>query len=533
METKKYLEEGKAILGLELGSTRIKAVLIDEEHRPIASGACEWENRLEKGIWTYDLEDAWQGIRVCYRNLKTEVEKNYGVRLNKLAAIGISGMMHGYLPFDKDGRQLAGFRTWRNTMTQEAVVQLSDLFSFNVPQRWSVAHLYQAILNREEHVGQIAFMTTLAGYVHWKLTGEKVLGIGEASGMFPIDSEIRDYDQKMVADFQELLLVKEAGIDLIKIFPKVLTAGQEAGRLTAEGAGLLDPEGDLTEGILMCPPEGDAGTGMVATNSVGVGTGNVSAGTSIFAMIVLEQKLKKVYEQLDLVTTPSGEAVAMVHCNNCTSDLNAWVELFGEFAGCFSEGVDKNRLYEILYQKALEGEKDCGGLLAYNFYSGEHIVGLQEGRPLFVRTPEASFTLGNFMRSHLYSALATLKIGMDILQKEEGVVVKQIYGHGGLFKTKGVAQSFLAAAVGAPVAVMETAGEGGPWGMALLATYMSRKQEGETLEVYLRDKVFFQEPESILSPDSEDVKGFECYSGRFLRGLSVEREAVNKLASPT
>lgn len=529
MKVKEFIEQGKAILGLELGSTRIKAVLIDKEHKPIACGSYEWENQLIDGIWTYDLEKAWKGVQTCYQELRKDVMERYGVSLKKVEAIGISGMMHGYLPFDKEGKLLVPFRTWRNTMTQEAAEKLSQAFQFNVPQRWSIAHLYQAVLKGEEHVSQIAYMTTLAGYVHWKLTGEKVLGIGEASGMFPVDKDKKDYDRQRMEAFHKLDEVKAYPWNIREILPKVLVAGENAGTLTGEGALLLDVSGELEAGIPLCPPEGDAGTGMTATNSVGVRTGNVSAGTSVFAMVVLEKALENVHEELDIVATPAGDSVAMVHCNNCTTDLNAWVQLFGEFAALAGRKIKKDELYGMLYQKALEGEKDCGGLLTYNFYSGEHIAKVNEGRPMLIRKPSADLTLANLMRTHLYASLSTLKIGLDILLKEENVKVDRIYGHGGLFKTKGVAQKILAAVVNAPVAVMETAGEGGPWGMAILASYMVHKKEKETLEQYLKENVFVNSQGEVLEPEEEDVKGFEAYMKDYVRALELERKAVEIL----
>lgn len=529
LQMKELIASGKAVLGLELGSTRIKAVLIDEGHNPIASGAYEWENQLINGIWTYDLEEAWKGIRVCYHELIKDVLDKYGVVLKKVKSIGISGMMHGYVPFNVKGELLVPFRTWRNTMTEEAVKELSELFRFNVPQRWSIAHLYQAILSGEEHVSEIAYITTLAGYVHWKLTGQKVMGVGEASGMFPIDAVTKDYDAEMLDKFSNLEKVRDFSWNIREILPKVLVAGESAGVLTEEGAKLLDITGELEAGIPMCPPEGDAGTGMVATNSVGVRTGNVSAGTSVFAMVVLEKALEKVHEELDIVTTPAGDNVAMVHCNNCTTDLNAWVKLFGEFASYLGINVDKNELFGKLYKKALEGDKDCGGMVAYNFYSGEHIARVNEGRPMFVRTPSANFNLANFMRTHLYASLASLKIGLDILLKEEQVKVDRIYGHGGFFKTKGVGQSVLAAAFDAPVAVMETAGEGGPWGMAILASYMAHKEEGETLEDFLNNKVFADSKGEVMEPVAEDVAGFEEYMKVYVSALEAERKAVETI----
>ena len=530
MENRELIKSGKAVLGLELGSTRIKAVLIDEAHNPIATGAYEWENQLVNGIWTYDLDEAWRGVQACYWELKKDIFNKYGVSLKKVKSIGISGMMHGYVPFNAEGKLLVPFRTWRNTMTEEAVKELSVLFNFNVPQRWSIAHLYQAILSGEEHVSEITYITTLAGYIHWKLTGQKVMGVGEASGMFPIDATTRDYDAVMLDKFSNLEKVKVMPWDIKDILPKVLVAGESAGVLTEEGAKLLDESGDLEPGIPMCPPEGDAGTGMVATNSVGVRTGNVSAGTSVFAMVVLEKALEKVHEELDIVTTPAGDNVAMVHCNNCTTDLNAWVKLFGEFASCMGVKISKDELYGTLYRKALEGDKDCGGLVAYNFYSGEHIARVNEGRPMFVRKPDANFNLANFMRSHLYASLSSLKIGLDILLKEEQVKVDRIYGHGGLFKTKGVAQGILAAAFDASVAVMETAGEGGPWGMAILASYMVNKEDNETLEDFLNNKVFADSKGDVMEPVAEDVAGFEEYMKLYVSALEAERKAVETIS---
>ena len=528
VERKDEIVSGKTFLGIEFGSTRIKAVLTDADHTPIASGSHEWENRLDHGIWTYTMDDIWGGLQDCYRDLKKDVKEQYGVTLTKIRAIGFSAMMHGYLAFDKAGELLVPFRTWRNTITEEAAAALTKEFSYNIPQRWSIAHLYQAMLNKEEHVKDIAFFTTLAGFIHWKLTGEKVLGVGDASGMFPIDSNTKDYDAAMLDKFDAL--AEPYGFDwsLRDILPKVLVAGENAGTLTAEGARLLDTDGELEAGIPVCPPEGDAGTGMAATNSVAVRTGNVSAGTSVFAMIVLEKALKNVHTEIDLVTTPSGEAVAMAHCNNCTSDLNAWVNLFKEFAQNFGvEDVDMDQLYGTLYNKALEGDKDCGGLLAYNYFSGEHITGFEEGRPLFVRKPDSNFNLANFMRVHLYTALGALKTGLDILMKEEDVKVDKMLGHGGLFKTEGVGQKIMAAAVNAPVSVMKTAGEGGAWGMAILAAYMLDKAEDETLDTYLSDKVFAGEEGTTIAPDEKDVEGFDEFIKQYQKGLALERVAID------
>ena len=526
---KSAILSGKTAMGIEFGSTRIKAVLVDESHQPIAMGTHDWENRLENNIWTYSLDDIWNGLQGCYKSLTDDVKEKYGVALTTIGSIGFSGMMHGYMAFDKDGKLLVPFRTWRNTMTGEACNELTPLLHFNIPQRWSIAHLYQAILSGEEHVKDITFFTTLAGYIHWKLSGEKVLGIGEASGMFPIDSTIRDYDKKMIAQFDELIAPKGFDWKLEAILPKVLCAGENAGTLTAEGAKLLDPTGILQAGIPMCPPEGDAGTGMVATNSVRVRTGNISAGTSIFSMVVTENALANVHEEIDMVTTPDGNPVAMVHCNNCTSDLNAWVNLFDEFAGKFGMKIDKNDLYGTLYREALNADTDCGGLMAYNYFSGEPVTGLNEGRPMFVRTPNAKFTLANFMRSHLYSAMATLKIGNDILLKEEHVKVDSLMGHGGLFKTPVVGQQLMAAAFNSPVTVMDTASEGGAWGMAVLAAFMQEKAADETLPDYLSNRIFAGQTGTTIEPKAEDVAGFDAFVEKYKSTLVAEKAAVEGL----
>lgn len=528
-QIREVIESGKAVLGLEFGSTRIKAVLIDEEHSPIASGDHEWENRLDNGIWTYTLDDIWNGLRDSFRKMAEDVKEKYGVELTDIGAIGFSAMMHGYMAFDKNGHLLVPFRTWRNSTTGEAARALTELFQYNIPERWSIAHLYQAILNEEKHVKDIDYITTLAGYIHWQLTGEKTLGVGDASGMFPIDPETKDYDQKKIDQFDALIAAKGYGWKLREILPKVLVAGEKAGNLTEEGAKLLDVSGSLKAGIPLCPPEGDAGTGMAATNSVAKRTGNVSAGTSVFAMVVLERELKKVYPEIDLVTTPDGSLVGMVHANNCTSDLNAWVGLFREFAESFGIEVDMNQLFGNLYNKALEGDADCGGLLSYGYLSGENITGVIEGRPMFVRSPESKFNLANFMRAHLFTALGALKVGMDILLKEEGVEIDSILGHGGLFKTKGVGQGILAAAINTPVSVMETAGEGGPWGMALLASYMIHREEGESLGDYLTTKVFAGAQGVSMEPDQKDVEGFEVFIERYKKGIAIEQAAVEHL----
>lgn len=526
---KSIIVSGKAVLGIELGSTRIKAVLVNEKNQPIASGSHEWENQLVNNIWTYSEEAIWTGIQESYQDMVKDVKGKYGVPVKKLAAIGFSAMMHGYMPFNEAGELLVPFRTWRNTMTEKASEELTELFQYHIPQRWSIAHLYQAMLNQEPHVKDITFMTTLEGYVHWKLTGEKVLGVGEGSGMFPIDMEIKNYDPKCLAAFDKLAAPYGFPWKLEEILPKVLLAGEEAGRLTEEGAKLLDTTGELEAGIPFCPPEGDAGTGMVATNSIAKRTGNVSAGTSVFSMVVLEKPLSKVYPEIDLVTTPTGNLVAMVHCNNCTSDLNAWVNLFKEFAEAMGMQVDMNQLFGTLYHKAMEGDADCGGLLAYNYFSGEHITGFEEGRPLFVRTPESKFNLANFMRVNLFTSLGALKTGMDILLKEEGVRLDKILGHGGLFKTKGVGQNLLAGAIDTPVSVMETAGEGGAWGIAVLASYLVNKEAGESLEDYLNHKVFAGQEGEEVQPDTRDVQGFNEFMVRYKAGLAIERAAVENL----
>jgi sugar (pentulose or hexulose) kinase len=528
-DTQKVIENGNTVLGIEFGSTRIKAMLIGENHKPIASGSHEWENRYENGIWTYSLEDVWTGLQDSYRKLSNQVFDKHNTPIQTIGAIGFSAMMHGYLAFDKDGNLLVPFRTWRNTMTGQASKELTDLFQFNIPQRWSIAHLYQAILNNEPHIHEISYLTTLAGYVHWKLTNQQVLGVGEASGMFPIDSKANDYDEGMIELFNELLKAANISWKIQDILPRVLLAGDGAGALIEEGAILLDPTGQLQVGIPFCPPEGDAGTGMVGTNSVAVRTGNISAGTSVFAMIVLEKSLSKVYPEIDMVTTPTGKPVAMVHSNNCTSDLNAWVNLFQEFTTALDLEIDQSRLFELLYNQALSGDADGGGLLAYNYLSGEHITHLEEGRPLFVRTPESRFTLANFMRVHLFSALGALKIGLDILFEQEQVKIDQILGHGGFFKTKDVGQRIMAAAMNVPVSVMETAGEGGAWGIALLASYMIRKSENESLEAYLSNKVFTREKGALVAPNQADVDGLMAFMERYKKGLVIERTAVDAL----
>lgn len=523
---KKEIQDGKTSLGIEFGSTRIKAVLIGTDHNPIAMGTHDWENQLENNIWTYGMDDIHNGLQDCYRNLTQNVEKKYGVPLTNVGAMGVSGMMHGYMVFKAFGEILVPFRTWRNTMTEEACKILTTVLDFNIPQRWSIAHLYQAILNKEAHVKEISYITTLAGYIHWKLSGEKVLGVGDASGMFPIDSTTGNYDDDKIARFNQLIENQKLPWKLEDILPRVLCAGEQAGILTKEGAKFLDPTGNLQPGTSLCPPEGDAGTGMTATNSVRVGTGNVSAGTSVFSMVVLEKPLNSVHEEIDMVTTPDGMPVAMVHCNNCTSDLNAWTKLFNEFAETFGMTIDKNELYGKLYRKALEADTDCGGLLTYNFFAGEPVVGLNDGCPLLVRTPDAKFNLANFMRANLYSALATLKVGNDILLKEENVTIDAIMGHGGLFKTPVVGQQILAAALNVPVTIMDNASEGGPWGMAVLAAYMREKESGETLADYLNNKIFVGQTGTTIAPKLEDVEGFDKYVAAFKAVLPAENAAI-------
>lgn len=522
------IKAGKTALGIEFGSTRIKAVLIGSDHKPIASGGHDWENQLENGVWTYSLESVKLGLQDAYAKLVKDVADTYGVILHTVGAIGISAMMHGYLVFDEKDQLLVPFRTWRNTMTAEASEKLTELFNYPVPQRWSIAHLYQAILKKEPHVKNIRFMTTLEGYVHWLLTGQKVLGIGDVAGMFPVDVALHDFDPVRIRQFDELIADEHMPWKLADILPKALTAGEDAGVLTAEGAALLDPSGNLQPGIPMCPPEGDAGTGMTATNSVAIRTGNVSAGTSVFAMVVLEKPLKKVHPELDLVTTPAGDMVAMVHCNNCTSELNAWAGMFREFAELMGLKTDAGEVFTRLYQKALEGKAD-GGMISCNYLSGEHITGFEEGRPLFVRRPDAPLALADFMKVQLYASLGTLKTGMDILSKEENVNLDMLIGHGGFFKTPVVGQRLMAAAAGVPVAVMETAGEGGAWGAALLAGYRVWKDENESLNDYLAKKVFSAQKSSVIEPKTEEQEEFTSFMNTFRSGLAIERAAIEHL----
>lgn len=525
-DAKNLIVSGKAVLGIELGSTRIKSVLIDEGNKPLAQGSFEWENQLENGLWTYSIDMIWKGLQGSYSDLRANVRTKYGVEIESLAAIGVSAMMHGYMPFDKEQNILVPFRTWRNTNTGKAAAELSSLFKFNIPLRWSISHLYQAILDGEEHVGKIDFLTTLAGYIHWQLTGKRVLGIGDASGMLPVDSLTKDYSSEMVDKFDALVAPYGFPWKLRDILPAALLAGEDAGHLTDEGALKLDPSGHLKSGVAVCPPEGDAGTGMVATNAVRQRTGNVSAGTSSFSMIVLEKELSKPYEMIDMVTTPDGSPVAMVHCNNCTSELNAWVGLFREYQELLGVPVDMNDVFGKLYNHALEGDPDCGGLVAYNYVSGEPVTGFAEGRPLFVRSASDKFNLANFFRAQLFASVGVLKIGNDILFKEEKVQVDRITAHGGLFKTPGVGQRALAAALNSSISVMETAGEGGAWGIALLAKYMVDNMEKLSLEDYLDKYVFVGDGGVEIAPSVTAVEGFNRYIENYKSCFGVEKAAV-------
>ena len=514
------------ILGIELGSTRIKGVLIDENHNVIASGSYSWENDLVNGVWTYQLEDAVAGVRACFSELKADAEAKFGQPLKRVAGIGISGMMHGYLVFDKDENQIAPFRTWRNTITGPAAHTLTELFKFNIPQRWSVAHLYQAILNKEAHVKDIARLTTLSGYIHHLLTGKFVTGIDEASGMFPYDAEIGDFDAKRVAQFDALVTPYGFPWKLRDILPEVLPAGACAGYLTEAGARLLDASGTLEAGIPLCPPEGDAGTGMAATGAVHPRTGSISAGTSGFSLQVLERPLKGYYPEIDVCCTPAGKPVAMAHCNNCTSDIDAWVGLMADTAKVLGVEVDKNELYAKLFRVALEGDPDCGGIVSFNYLAGEHLTKTEAGRPMVIRLPDSKMTAANFMRAQLNAAISTLALGMQMLKEKEAVESDMLLGHGGFFKTPGVGQQILANALNVPITTMETAGEGGPWGMALLAAYMVYKEEGESMEDYFKNKVFASAKSVTVNPQPEGVEGFKAYHARYKAALAAEQAAA-------
>ena len=526
MDARQLIVQGKTALGIEFGSTRIKGVLVDYDGNVLASGSHEWENSLIDGIWTYDLADAEKGLKSCYASLRKDVEEKYGVTPETFGAIGVSAMMHGYIALDENDCQIARFQTWRNTNTTEAADELTELFDFNVPLRWSAAHLYQRLLDGEEHVSKVASVFTLAAYMHYRLTGCKVIGIGDASGMFPIDSDALDYNAEMADAFDKLTAEKGCPMEIRKILPAVLVAGDDAGHLTEEGASLIDETGTLKAGIPMCPPEGDAGTGMTATNSVAPRTGNLSAGTSTFAMVVLEKQLSKVYREIDMVTTPTGFPCAMSHANNGTTDLNAWVGIFGEFCKLMGIEADAGTLFSKLYTHSLTGDPDCGGVMAYGYYSGENITFINEGRPLLVRTPDSAFNLANFMKANLYTSLGAVKMGMDILLKDENVPLDRIMGHGGLFKTPGVMQRYLAAAVDTPVAVMETASEGGAWGIALLAAYLADGKQDGKLEEYLDKRVFSELVGAAVEPDPEEVRGYELFTERYIAGLEVEKAAI-------
>lgn len=525
---KNVIKSGKTAIGIELGSTRIKTVLIGEDNFPIASGSYDWENSYINSIWTYSIEEIWAGVQGSFRDLTENVKEKYDIVIDSVGSIGISAMMHGYMAFDKNNNLLTPFRTWRNNITGVASEKLTSLFNYPIPQRWSIAHLYQAILNNEEHVPQISFMTTLAGYIHWKLTGEKVLGVGEASGMFPIDLNTKKFDKNMIDMFNQKTSQNNYPWKLEDILPGILLAGQQAGALTSEGAKLLDTSGNLKAGIPFCPPEGDAGTGMVATNSIAVRTGNVSAGTSVFAMIVLEKELAKAYSEIDQVTTPDGSLVAMVHSNNCTSDYDAWISIFAEAFKAVGMEITKPMLYDTLLGMALKGDPDCGGLLSYGYISGEHITNFEEGRPLFVRSSNSNFNLANFMRVNLFTALGALRTGLNILFEKEAVKVDVIRGHGGFFKTKDVGLKIMSAATTVPISILETAGEGGAWGIALLASFMVNKKEEESLADFLNN-IFDGKEGASVNPDPSDVKGFDEFMKRYTQGLKIEKAAVENL----
>ena len=529
MEVKKIIETGDIFLGIEFGSTRIKAVLTDEKGEVLGTGIHDWENSFLDGIWTYPLDEILSGLSSCYASIKRDIKEKYGVTLKQIKYMGISAMMHGYMAFDKDMNLLAPFQTWRNSNTEEAAKDLSESFKFNIPLRWTIAHLYQRILDKEEHVEKLNFVTTLSSYIHYMLTGEKNIGVGDASGIFPIDSTAMDYDASMLDIFEEKIAEYKFPWKIREILPKVMPAGQRAGVLTKLGASLLDKDGDLQEGSILCPPEGDAGTGMVATNSIKKGTGNMSAGTSMFAMLVLDKKLNDYYEEIDMVTTPAGDPVAMSHANNGTSDLNAWVGLFREFSKLFGINISDGELFEKLYTNSLNGSPGCGNLMSFGYFSGEGITKLNEGRPLFLRSPKSEFNLANFMRAHLYSSLTAVKVGLDILTEKENVKIKKMMGHGGLFKTKGVGQRYLSAAINAPVEVLETASEGGAWGIALLALYVSRADK-YSLDEFLSKKIFDKNTGSEIMADEKDVEGFKTFTQRYLNAVDIERLSVEKFA---
>ncbi|MRX71534.1 ATPase [Bacillus lacus] len=528
-DVRNVISRGETSLGIELGSTRIKAVLIDSDFKTISSGSFEWENQMQDGFWTYNSADIIRGLGAAYSEMRQKVEQQYEITISSIGSIGFSAMMHGYMAFDHAGELLVPFRTWRNATTSAAAKELTDLFQFNIPERWSIAHLYQAVLNEETHISRIDYMTTLAGYIHWLLTGKKVIGIGDASGMFPINEVTKNYDENMLQTFDKVIGAKGCTLNMKNILPTVLLSGESAGELTEAGAKILDISMNLQPGIPLCPPEGDAGTGMVATNSVRKRTGNVSVGTSVFAMIVLEKDISQVYPEIDLVTTPSGSPVGMVHANNCSSDLNAWMALFREVTEAVGQKADNDTLYSLMLLKALEADPDGGGLLSYGYFSGENITGMEEGRPLFVRSPESHFNLANFMRTHLFTAFGALRIGMEILTSKEHLAIDTILAHGGLFKTPVVGQKLIAAALDTPVSVMETADEGGAWGMAVLASYLINRQEQESLEEFLDSNVFAEADIQAMEPDPVDVRGFQAFMERYKAGLLIERAAVDHL----
>lgn len=523
-----YIIKGKAVLGIEFGSSRIKAVLLGADRQPIASGIYDWENNFIDGVWTYSLEDAMVGLSGCYADLARNVQEKYGAVITSLSAIGISGMMHGYLPFDKDGRQLAPFRTWRNTITQDASEKITALFDFNIPQRWSIAHLYQAMLNGESHVKDISFLTTLAGYIHWRLTGKKAIGVNEASGMFPVDTFSCDYDKRMLGLFDKLAADLGMEWKVGQLLPEIIPAGRTAGTLTEEGARLLDPSGTLQAGIPLCAPEGDAGTGMIATNSIAPGTGNLSAGTSIFVTITMDQALSRMHPEIDVLANPAGHPAAMVHCINGTPEIDAWINLFGDVTASLGQPADKNKLYEAFYTAALKGSEDCGGLTAFNFLAGEHIIDLPEGRPMLIRRPDSEFSFANLARVILFSTLGSVRIGMNILTQQEGVLLKELLGHGGLYKTTDAGQRITAAALNVPVRIRSGASEGGAWGIALLAAYM-QDNNGESLVDYLNGGVFAADQSTLAKPDAQLAASFNSYMERYGAGLSAQRAAIEHL----
>ena len=528
-EKKSFLEEGRGVLGIELGSTRIKAVIIDDEFNVIASGAHNWENRLTDGVWTYTLEDVHSGLQAAYQDLLRNVRNETGALIQSYRSIGISAMMHGYLPFDGDGNLLSRFRTWRNTMAHDAAEHLTALLKHNIPDRWSAAHLYDCALKGEPHVNRIRFMTTLAGYVHFLLTGRKVIGAGDASGIFPVDTQTGDYREDLLDIFERELSSRGYPVRLREIFPQVLKAGEDAGCLTPDGAAFLDTGGMLRSGIRLCPPEGDAATGMIATNSIRSGRGNLSAGTSGFLMAAMDKDIQSLHREIEQISTPDGYPTATVHANNCTTDISGWVSLFGEFAHSITgREPDPDVLYDTLYRKALEGDADAGGIFTYNFHAGEFITGMERGCPMIVRKPDAVFSLANFMRAQLFGTMAVLRIGVDLL-REEGVVINDITAHGGLFKTAGVAQRLLSGALNVPVRVMETAGEGGAWGIAILAAYLIRDDADETLADYLDDRVFAGAAMDCVMPDEKDVEGYNCYMKGYRMALAAEKTASDSL----